>query len=209
MPTAPISDYVTIGTGAHEQMFLSRGQSDAKPPVFSSQGESCDIKDMTQVALFVRYMSSQGPKEELLGLLPISGPTRAEIVEVMNLVIKIVNSLLKALYHRQFKEFLSEMKIQYSDLLLHNKVRWLSKEMQSIDLNSKALWSGKFTELKSKLEELEVQKCMYVTQQKLTALKEMPRVEALIFEAWNSVSDCYSEEKLTFGVLTIFGSKYS
>ena len=49
----------------------------------------------------------------------------AEIVEVMNLVIKIVNSILsKALYHRQFKEFLNEMETtQYSDLLLHNKVR--------------------------------------------------------------------------------------
>lgn len=48
----------------------------------------------------------------------------AEIVEVVNLVIKIVNSILsKALY----QEFLNEMETQYSDLLLHNKVRWLSK----------------------------------------------------------------------------------
>ncbi|GFX02724.1 general transcription factor II-I repeat domain-containing protein 2B [Trichonephila clavipes] len=45
----------------------------------------------------------------------------------MNLVIKIVNSILsKALYHRQFKEFLNS-ETQYSDLLLHNKVRWLSE----------------------------------------------------------------------------------
>ncbi|GBO04589.1 General transcription factor II-I repeat domain-containing protein 2A [Araneus ventricosus] len=143
-------------------------------------------------------MSSQGPKEELLGLLPLSGRTRgedianavqkcledngidiskivsiaidgarnmteihrgvtsilqkkinyeiltfhciiqqealcsqtfpAEIVEVMNLVIKIINSILaKALYHRQFKDFLEEMDSQFSDLLLHNKVRWLSR----------------------------------------------------------------------------------
>ncbi|GBN12867.1 hypothetical protein AVEN_185961-1 [Araneus ventricosus] len=40
--------------------------------------ESCDIKDTTQVTLFVRCMSSQGPKEELLGLLPLSGQTRGE-----------------------------------------------------------------------------------------------------------------------------------
>ncbi|GFW03506.1 dimer_Tnp_hAT domain-containing protein [Trichonephila clavipes] len=74
---------------------------------------------------------------------------------------------------------------------------------------SKALRSGKFTELKSKLEEREVQKCMNVTQLKLIALKEMPRIEALIFDAWNSLPDCYSEvKKLAFGVLTVFESTY-
>ncbi|GBN53403.1 General transcription factor II-I repeat domain-containing protein 2A [Araneus ventricosus] len=142
--------------------------------------ESCDIKNTAQVTLFVRYMSSQCPKDELLGLLPLSGHTRgedianavhkcledngidinkivsiatdgarsktgihrgvtsilqkninheiltfhcvihqealcaqtfpAEIVEVMNLVIKIINSILaKAIYHRQFKDFLEEI----------------------------------------------------------------------------------------------------
>ncbi|CAG9790421.1 unnamed protein product [Diatraea saccharalis] len=82
-------------------------------------------------------------------------------------------------------------------------------EMQLIDLKSKSLWSGKFTELKRKLEDLEVQKCMYITQQQWTALKEMARVESLIFDAWNSLPDCYSEvKKLAFGVLTIFGSTY-
>ncbi|GBN49229.1 General transcription factor II-I repeat domain-containing protein 2A [Araneus ventricosus] len=121
--------------------------------------ESCDIKDTAQVTLFVRYMSSQGPKEEQLGFLPLSGQThgedianavqkclkdngidinkivpiatdgaRTEIVEVMNLVIKIINSILaKALYHRQFKDFFEEIDSQFSDLLLHNKVRWLSR----------------------------------------------------------------------------------
>ena len=44
----------------------------------------------------------------------------------MNLEIKTVNSILsKALYYRQFKEFLNEMETQYSDLL-YNKVQWLS-----------------------------------------------------------------------------------
>src|SRR5699024_6251433 len=38
----------------------------------------------------------------------------------------------------------------------------------------------KFTKLKSKLEEFEVQKSMHVTLHKRTALKEMPRVKALM-----------------------------
>lgn len=85
-----------------------------------------------------------------------------------------------------------------------------SLQMQLLDLKTKDLWSGKFTELKSKLEELEVQKCMHIAQHKWTALKEMPRVEDLIFGAWNSLPECYSEvKKLAYGVLTIFGSTYS
>ncbi|GBN67374.1 hypothetical protein AVEN_190702-1 [Araneus ventricosus] len=46
-----------------------------------------------------------------------------------------------------------------------------SLQMQLLDLKTKDLWSGKFTELKSKLEELEIQKCMHITQHKWTALK--------------------------------------
>ncbi|GBM83535.1 hypothetical protein AVEN_119697-1 [Araneus ventricosus] len=42
--------------------------------------ESCDIKNAVQVTLFVRYMSSQGPKEELLGLLQLTGQTRGEVI---------------------------------------------------------------------------------------------------------------------------------
>lgn len=52
----------------------------------------------------------------------------AKIVEVMHPVIKIVNiMLLKALHSLQFKEFLNKIETQYFDLLLHTKVRWLSK----------------------------------------------------------------------------------
>ncbi|GBM93800.1 hypothetical protein AVEN_244606-1 [Araneus ventricosus] len=48
--------------------------------------ESCDIKDTEQVTLFVRFMSSQGPKEELLGLLQLSGKTHGE--DIANAVQK-------------------------------------------------------------------------------------------------------------------------
>ncbi|GBN75106.1 hypothetical protein AVEN_138333-1 [Araneus ventricosus] len=85
-----------------------------------------------------------------------------------------------------------------------------SLQMQLLDLKTKDLWIGKFTELKSKLEDLEIQKCMHIAQHKWTALKEIPRVEALIFGAWNRLPECYSEvKKLAYGVLTIFGSTYS
>ncbi|GFX08564.1 protein ZBED8 [Trichonephila clavipes] len=51
-----------------------------------------------------------------------------ELCKVMELVITIINSILaKALNHRQFKEFSFEMESEYTDLLLHNKVRWLSR----------------------------------------------------------------------------------
>ncbi|GBL73150.1 hypothetical protein AVEN_159230-1 [Araneus ventricosus] len=85
-----------------------------------------------------------------------------------------------------------------------------SLQMQFLDLKTKDSWSGKFTELKSKLEELEVQKCVHIAQHECTALKEIPLVEAHIFGAWNGLPECCSEvKKLAYGVLTIFGSTYS
>lgn len=47
--------------------------------------ESCDLNDTAQVSLFVRFMSATGPKEELLGLLPLKGQTRGE--DIANAVI--------------------------------------------------------------------------------------------------------------------------
>ncbi|KAF8784345.1 hypothetical protein HNY73_010033 [Argiope bruennichi] len=42
------------------------------------------------------------------------------------------------------------------------------------------------------------------------ALEEIRRVEALIFDACNSLPECYGEvKKFAYGVLTIFGSTYS
>ncbi len=51
-----------------------------------------------------------------------------ECMEVMDLVIQIVNKIMaKGLNHRQFCSLLDEVDSAYSDLLLHNKVRWLSR----------------------------------------------------------------------------------
>ena len=51
-----------------------------------------------------------------------------ECVEVMNLVIKIVNKIIaNGLNHRQFCSLLEEVDSAYSDLLQHNRVRWLSR----------------------------------------------------------------------------------
>lgn len=47
---------------------------------------------------------------------------------VMNLVIEMVNKIIaKALNHHQFRALLDEVDSEYSDLLLHKKVRWLSR----------------------------------------------------------------------------------
>lgn len=47
---------------------------------------------------------------------------------VMNKTIKIVNFIrARDLNHRKFKEFLSELNFQYSDIMFHTEVRWLSK----------------------------------------------------------------------------------
>ncbi|KAG0440362.1 General transcription factor II-I repeat domain-containing protein 2 [Dictyocoela muelleri] len=67
-----------------------------------------------------------------------------ELCKVMELVIAIINSILaKALNHRQFKEFLLELERDYSDLLLNNKVRWLSRG------NFLKRFASLFTEIKT------------------------------------------------------------
>ncbi|XP_059848691.1 general transcription factor II-I repeat domain-containing protein 2A-like isoform X1 [Hypanus sabinus] len=51
-----------------------------------------------------------------------------ECTEVMDVVIQIVNKIMaKSLNHRQFRLLLDELESAYSDLLLHNKVRWLCR----------------------------------------------------------------------------------
>lgn len=53
----------------------------------------------------------------------------ATLKNVMDNLVKLINFMRSrsALQHRQFKEFLSECDSEYSDLLQHNNVRWLSK----------------------------------------------------------------------------------
>ncbi len=160
--------------------------------------ESGDVSDIAQTVLLCRYVNSDGPQEEVIGLIPLKGQTRGqdiceavlnclkakeintthlvsmatdgapsmrgaqkgfvtllqkslgrklltfhctlhqealsaqtfppECMEVMDLVIQIVNKIMaKALNHRQFCSLLDEVDSAYSDLLLHNKVRWLSR----------------------------------------------------------------------------------
>ena len=51
-----------------------------------------------------------------------------ECTQVMNIVIQIINKIMaKALNHHQFCMLLHEVDSMYSDLLLHNKLRWLSR----------------------------------------------------------------------------------
>jgi hypothetical protein len=50
-----------------------------------------------------------------------------DITHVLNVVSKLINTIRsRGLVHRQFQEFLIEIDADYSDLLYHTKVRWLS-----------------------------------------------------------------------------------
>ncbi|GFS63407.1 general transcription factor II-I repeat domain-containing protein 2 [Trichonephila clavipes] len=100
--------------------------------------ESCDINDVAQVSLFVRFMSHSGPKEELLGLLALKVQTRGEYIadaaiefpldKIVSISTDGAKSMtgLKLLIIANSKN-LFEMESEYADLLLHNKVRWLSR----------------------------------------------------------------------------------
>ncbi|GFV90451.1 uncharacterized protein TNCV_50261 [Trichonephila clavipes] len=98
--------------------------------------ESCDIKDTSQVALFVRYMSSQGPKEAL-GLLTLSGQTIGK---------DIANAMQKCLEDNTIDlnkivsiatdgtRILNEKDINHPELEID---RWLEKFYFIVDITAK------------------------------------------------------------------------
>ncbi|GBN75588.1 hypothetical protein AVEN_9033-1 [Araneus ventricosus] len=99
--------------------------------------KSCDIKDTAQVTLFVRYMSSQGPKEEKLGLLPLLRQTRGEdtanavqkcledygidINKIVSIAIDGARSM--TVIHRGVTSILQKNKRRNSNVPLHNSSR--------------------------------------------------------------------------------------
>ncbi|GBL91543.1 hypothetical protein AVEN_23610-1 [Araneus ventricosus] len=99
--------------------------------------KSCDIKDTSQVTLFVRYMSSQGPKEEKLGLLPLSGQTRGEDIANavqkcledygidINKIVSIATDGARSMtgIHRGVTSILQKNKRRNSNVSLHNSSR--------------------------------------------------------------------------------------
>ncbi|GBO40512.1 hypothetical protein AVEN_206316-1 [Araneus ventricosus] len=116
--------------------------------------KSCDIKDTAQVTLFVRYMSSQGPKEEKLGLLSLSGQTRGEDIANavqkcledygidINKIVSIAtdgarkvtycNTLAKSL--SEIKTFINEKSIDHPEL---EEDKWLQKFNFMVDTTMK------------------------------------------------------------------------
>ena len=52
----------------------------------------------------------------------------ANLVDVMSVVVKVVNSILsRSLNHRQFQALVDEADVQYGDLLYYCEVRWPSR----------------------------------------------------------------------------------
>lgn len=58
--------------------------------------------------------------------LPVSKLKNTEFQNVMKIVVHVVNfTVSRALNHRQFRQFTEDY--EYSDLVLHSEVRWLSR----------------------------------------------------------------------------------
>ncbi|XP_076039321.1 general transcription factor II-I repeat domain-containing protein 2-like [Oratosquilla oratoria] len=81
--------------------------------------ESTDTKDTAQLAVFIR-----GVTADLQSLCA----KFANLVDVMSVVVKVVNSILsRSLNHRPFQILMDEVNVHYNDLLYLCEVRWLSR----------------------------------------------------------------------------------
>ncbi|GFS49201.1 uncharacterized protein TNCV_2410401 [Trichonephila clavipes] len=110
--------------------------------------ESCDKKVTAQFAIFVRYMSFEDPKEELLGLLSLSGQTRGE--DIANAVQKCLednkidlNKIVSIATDGARTFIVTPLDTNSNEIHIEKfGIDTGSLEMQSIDLKSKALWRG-------------------------------------------------------------------
>ncbi|XP_022166391.1 general transcription factor II-I repeat domain-containing protein 2-like [Myzus persicae] len=81
--------------------------------------------------------------------------------------------------------------------------------LQLIELKTKDLWSTKFENLKTDIENLEREKGFLAANHKWTELAKCQKEEKVIFDVWNSLPESFSQLKMVaFGILTIFGSTY-
>ncbi|KAL4107617.1 hypothetical protein QTP88_017941 [Uroleucon formosanum] len=81
--------------------------------------------------------------------------------------------------------------------------------LQLIELKTKDLWSTKFENLKTDIENLEREKGFLAANHKWTELAKCQKEEQVIFDVWNSLPESFSQLKMVaFGILTIFGSTY-
>jgi len=81
--------------------------------------------------------------------------------------------------------------------------------LQLIELKTKDIWSSKFENFKTNIENLEREKGDLATNHKWTELTKCQKEEQVIFEVWNSLPERFSQLKMVaFGILTIFGSTY-
>ncbi|XP_050065986.1 general transcription factor II-I repeat domain-containing protein 2B-like [Aphis gossypii] len=81
--------------------------------------------------------------------------------------------------------------------------------LQLIELKTKDLWSTKFENLKTDIENLEREKGFLAANHKWTELAKYQKEEQVIFDVWNSLPESFSQLKMVaFGILTIFESTY-
>ncbi|CDQ91221.1 unnamed protein product [Oncorhynchus mykiss] len=128
----------------------------SSPAKFSLQlDETTDVSNLSQLALFVRYVKDDVIKEDVLFCKPLTTTTKAadvkklvddffkdnnlshalatktlppKLAEVLQIVVECVNYVrTSALRHRIFSELCKEMDSEFEVLLYHSNVRWLSR----------------------------------------------------------------------------------